>query len=230
MKELKTRYLPQDGIWEQFAGRRIVLAKSDCLEQKVFADNLAALRTQQQDGFELVCGLEQAEPGDLVILFARTSEGAEAWEQTLALLEQLQAVKEHRPEAVLLLSGNEVYGKSFGVSCPQKEDELGYICHTSQTDIPAQCMRTAEHFACRLAAEEQIPVRIARIGELPSGEELHLVLEAAARVLLYGENGSIYNLPSTGAKSEEVSADRAGSPLIPSVLVTDTEKSERLGK
>lgn len=115
------------------------------------------------------------------------------WEETLQLLVQMQGLAETKPAAVLLISGNEVYGKCFGTPHALKEEELGYVCHTAGSDIPAQCMRTAEHFACTLA-QDRLPIRIGRMGplleELPQG-----LLEACARILLYGADAEIYNLP-----------------------------------
>ena len=120
-------------------------------------------------------------------------QAGEAWEETLQLLAQMQSLTETKPSAVLLISGNEVYGKCFGTPHALRENELGYVCHTAGNDIPAQCMRTAEHFACALA-QEQLPVRIGRMG--PLSEELPQdLLEACARILLYGADAEIYNLP-----------------------------------
>lgn len=120
-------------------------------------------------------------------------QAGEDWEETLQLLAQMQSLTETKPAAVLLISGNEVYGKCFGTPHALRENELGYVCHTAGNDIPAQCMRTAEHFACALA-QEQLPVRIGRMGplleELPPG-----LLEVCARILLYGADAEIYNLP-----------------------------------
>lgn len=94
---------------------------------------------------------------------------------------------------MLLISGNEVYGKCFGTPHALREEELGYISHTAGSDIRAQCMRTAEHFACALA-QDGLPVRIGRMGqlseELPQG-----LLETCAKILLYGADAEIYNLP-----------------------------------
>lgn len=68
-------------------------------------------------------------------------QAGEDWEETLQLLSQLQSLAKTRPAAVLLISGNEVYGKCFGTPHALREEELGYISHTAGSDIRAQCMR-----------------------------------------------------------------------------------------
>lgn len=73
-------------------------------------------------------------------------QAGEDWEETLQLLSQLQSLAKTRPAAVLLISGNEVYGKCFGTPHALREEELGYISHTAGSDIRAQCMRTAGAF------------------------------------------------------------------------------------
>lgn len=123
------------------------------------------------------------------------------WEETLQLLAQMQSLAETKPAAVLLISGNEVYGKCFGTPHALKEEELGYVCHTAGSDIPAQCMRTAEHFACALA-QNQLPIRIGRMGALQK-ELPQRLLEACARILLYGADAEIYNLPCDQPDSPE---------------------------
>ena len=149
-------------------------------------------------------------------------QAGEDWEETLQLLAQMQSLTETKPAAVLLISGNEVYGKCFGTPHALKEEELGYVCHTAGSDIPAQCMRTAEHFACALA-QEQLPIRIGRMG--PLSEELPQdLLEACARILLYGADAEIYNLPCDQPDSSEEGLDmsQAGS-----VQMEDAEDSSQ---
>lgn len=129
----------------------------------------------------------------------------EDWRELLGLLPQLRALTAVHPEAVLVISGNEVYGKCFGVPHPLKEAELGYLSHTDCDDAAAQCLRTAEHFACQLAAEQKLSVRVVRMGALGADEAVPSeTLEACARVLLYGGDAQIYNLP--GEKRTEAAA------------------------
>lgn len=135
----------------------------------------------------------------------------EDWRELLGLLPQLRALTAVHPEAVLVISGNEVYGKCFGVPHALKEAELGYLSHTDCDDAAAQCLRTAEHFACQLAAEQKLPVRVVRMGALGADEAVPPeTLEACARVLLCGEDAQIYNLPGekrADAEAEEVAYD-----------------------
>lgn len=123
------------------------------------------------------------------------------WEETLQLLAQMQSLAETKPAAVLLISGNEVYGTCFGTPHALREEELGYVCHTAGSDIPAQCMRTAEHFACALA-QSQLPIRIGRMGAI-SGELPQGLLETCARILLYGADAEIYNLPCSQLSEDD---------------------------
>ncbi len=149
-------------------------------------------------------------------------ETRENWDEVLSLVERMERLRLREPEAVLLVTGSEVYGKWFGEPRPLGEEELGYVCHTSRQDSVGQCMRTAEHFACRLA-KEGLPVKVARLEGLPSGEGLPEVLEAVVSVLTAGRNGEVYNIPEPGK-----TGDSAHSPLRPAAVRMDGGKTERL--
>lgn len=140
--------------------------------------------------------------------------GNDLWHSFLRLTEQLEQIRTTKPRAVLLMSDTCVYGKVFGMPHALKEEETGYVCHTDSGDMGVQCMRMAEHLCARLAREEGIPVKIARVdrrtlmeiedsrndgkelqtGRIPGGE----LLEAMLRVLLDGVPGEAYNLPGSG--------------------------------
>lgn len=232
-----------DGIWESFAGGRIVLAGIHGPEYQAFFQSLVSISRTSSAGFRVLDGVENIQEGDYVLLFARPTapeavppaprerrrtparenkdwsapfeetarhmkwekssglwkQAGEEWNETLQLLGQMQQLIGTKPAAVLLLSGNEVYGACFGTAHARPEEEIGYVCHTAGSDIAAQCMRTAEHFACAL---EQVPIRVGRMGTLPEGEALSGLLEACARVLLYGADSEIYNLPCEAEEAQ----------------------------
>lgn len=252
----------QGNIWQQFAGKRLVLAGVDGPEYQAFFQSLAGISSRTGAGFRVVDGVENVLDGDYVLLFARPSGGrmtgdgagdgkaarrparkgnpdweapfddpsahyswrkapgsvkaaGEDWRELLGLLPQLRALTAVHPEAVLVISGNEVYGKCFGVPHALKEAELGYLSHTDCDDAAAQCLRTAEHFACQLAAEQKLPVRVVRMGALGADEAVPSeTLEACARVLLCGEDAQIYNLPGekrADAEAEDILYDAENS-------------------
>ena len=183
-------------------------------------------------------GEEQIREGDYVLLFARTavpdrkrkasewttkpedwSIAADDWEETMKLLETLRSLPEKKPAGVLLISGNEVYGKSYGYRQAKKEDDLGYICHTNAADAAAQCMRMAEQFACRLAAEKNLPVRVVRMDGNAETEALRRLPLQAMRVLMLGASGEIYNI---SGKKDEPAAEKPKTPV-------DGKKPIRIG-
>ncbi len=156
----------------------------------------------------------------------------ENWQETLELLAKLGEAARIHPQAVLLVSGNEAYGKIFGLPHALKENEFGYVSHTDSEDSTAQCLRTAEHFACSLAKEQDFPVRIARIGAVPDGDELITLLRNCVKVLLYGKNGEIYNLsaeePEKAEAGDEADRNAAASEknrTAESVHGTDAEQN-----
>lgn len=239
------RLADREAVWERLDGKRIVVAGAAGEEQEKMLRNLAEIGSRREKGFAVEPGLEKAGPGDYVLLFANRGAAAKSiapkagaaswaqasgsWEQTradwdgmLSLAKEMEALRQAEPEAVLLITGSEVYGKSFGKAHPLREEELGYVCHAGRQDGAAQCMRTAEHFACRLA-KEGLPVKAARMDSLPSGEELAGFLDTVMTVLLDGGIGEIYNIPAP-----EEARDGFHSPLRPMAIRMEGGKAERL--
>lgn len=242
-------------IWKNFEGSRIVLAGVRNNDRELFGESLGSVGSQSGGMFAVLDGEEQVREGDYVLLFARTAAvdrkrkasewtteaedwklAANDWNETLRLLETLQSLPEKKPAGVLLVSGNEVYGKSYGYRHARTEAELGYVCHTSAADTQAQCMRMAEQFACRLAAEKKLPVRIVRINGNAETEELRRLPVQAMRVLMLGAAGEIYNI---SGKKEEPAAEkpkpateakkplRIGDPKIVSFQDRKEEREDR---
>lgn len=248
---LEKRLDDRDAVWERMKGKRIVVAGAGGEVQERMLRNLAEMGSRREQGFVVETDLENVGPGDYVLLFAargreknggdgaasadgerqrksweRVSgsweETEENWDAVLSLAERMESLGRREPEAVLLVTGGEVYGKWFGASRPLREEELGYLCHTSRQDSVGQCMRTAEYFACRLAGEG-LPVKVARLESLPAGEGLAEVLSTVVSVLAEGRNGDVYNIPEPGKEEAFVH-----SPLRPVMVRMDGGKAERL--
>lgn len=231
-------------IWNDLQGKRIVLAGVRSGEYELFLENLARIAARPEPLFCVQEGVETVQEGDLVILFAGPQAGGE-WIQELNVLEQLASLAKARTGAVLLVSTSAVYGKSFG--CPHllRENDIGYVGHAERGDLAAQCLRTAEHFAYRFAQENNVPVKIARMGMqdggaasagisgAPGSVRTDILMEAAVKVLLYGAPGEAYNLPDgVGCEAQEVrgAGGQTHSPLQPIPVRMDTEKLETLGR
>ena len=144
-------------IWKNFEGSRIVLAGVRNSDRALFGESLGTVASQMGGAVTVSDGEEQIREGDYVLLFTRTAVpdrkrkasewttkpedwnmAADDWEKTMKLLETLRSLPEKKPAGVLLISGNEVYGKSYGYRQAKKEEDLGYICHTNAADAAAQ--------------------------------------------------------------------------------------------
>ena len=66
-------------------------------------------------------------------------------------------------------------------------------------------MRMAEQFACRLAAEKNLPVRVVRMDGNAETEALRRLPLQAMRVLMLGASGEIYNI---SGKKDEPAAEK----------------------
>lgn len=242
---------------------KLVLGGCSGRKRQEFTDNLTHLVRQHQVDITVADGPEQAKDGDYVLLFCGDSETAASWEQKkddadrkdpenkkqsfdypqmLFLAGQMEHLVKIHPQAAVLVSDYCVYGRSFGGTEKKKENELGYVCHTSAGEVSAQCMRTAEHLACRLARENGLNLKVARTENNSSGDAGKQMIAAVLQVLLEGKSGEIYNLPDTDIQNKafpEISDEickEAGvltwkekrSPLSAMKIVPDTAKYEGL--
>lgn len=224
MKENAEVCLTEKKIWKELAGKRIIMAGLDGEQKNMFAENLAHICSQ--NGVELTVSrqFEERKPEDLVLLFGQMSSIQETDVQggfrcLERLMEQLKELTKQPSSSAVLVSDCGVYGKQYGTAKKQKENELGYISHTKKEEQHLHYLRMAEHLACRLAKEENLPIKVVRQDKTVEAKDLERMLESALTVLLYGENGEIYNLLTGEGEEQEMH-----SPLSPMRIVTDTEK------
>ena len=222
-KEIRISGLPAF-IWQKLEGKKLVVAGPESRQKQIFSRCLAQLN-EEKGAFSLGWELENAGKEDYVLLFGVTEE-KDSPAVLEKLLGQMELLAGKKTAGAVLISDNRVYGKCFGLPHRLKEEELGYICHTSVSETDLQCMRTAEHFAHRLAAEEAVPICVARGEETQTGKGTQRMIEAALKVLLLGKPGECYNLPGDDTSAETEKEDR--SPFLPVKILTDTEKTEKL--
>lgn len=212
------KYLDPSGIlWERLAGRKIILAGISGRQKESFWQSLTYKSSQMGGAFEVSDDLEKAGERDCVLLFG----GTERIEASGALLEHLKILASKKIASAVLLSDARVYGKMFGTEHPVKEDETGYVSHTSGEEQAAFAMRLAENLAYRLA-QAGVPIRIARMEAEQDGIQEE-TLEAVLGILVCGIPGEVYNLPARQEKEEE---KEGRSPLSPMRIVMDTSKFE----
>lgn len=211
------------------------------LEQSSAAGTVACV--QQTDGSgksgDGSCARQTAEltREDYALLFGcyaadQDSQNARWFEELTEAIIRIQNV---RPRSVLFISDRMVYGKVFGEQHLLREDEIGYVCHTSADDTTAQWMRTAEHFCARLAREEALPVKIVRADwehipvMLQKEGESTTILNTILGILKDGIAGEAYNISGLTAdilarKNAECAKTR--SPLAPVTVLPDIRKAE----
>lgn len=265
-KQEKINAIPEL-VQERLSGKRLILGGCNGKLREGFVQNLVYIIEQSKADIVLLNGTKKAKAGDYVLLFGETPETVRTgmskkaadgsktetgdgygYEDLFALGEDLQILAKADPGEVLFISDCAVYGKSFGEGYARKEEDLGYVSHTSRAEISVQNLRMAEHLVCRTAREDGLRAKVVRAhGGLYDGEAKAVIL-AALQVLIYGTCGEIYNLPvrqdeMSGAafgvsakKADRNAAEKevlvwkeARSPLAPMEVVPDTGKFEQLG-
>lgn len=242
---MKTEKLDREAqICAALNGRRIVFAGLQNEQRQIYEQNLLHLFRQKQVNVQTADSIRTVTKDDLVLIFGKIEDahGGESDKsltqtakkagtqqtkraQLLSLMEQLALLAEKKPAGAVLLSDCLVYGKQFGTPHKYKEDELGFLSHTDQKESVLQYMRMAEHLACRMAAEEQLHIRVARQDLRTETENLGQVMEVLLMLLLYGADGEIYNLPQSGQPWTYGEMEE-GSPLSPLEIILDTEKAD----
>lgn len=244
---MKTEKLDRESqINAALGGRRIIFAGLQNEQRQIYEQNLLHLFRQKQIKVQTTDSIRTVTNDDLVLLFGKIEDehcaeldksltqkekkaGVQQTKRTqlISLMEQLVLLAEKKPAGAVLLSDCLVYGKQFGTPHKYKEEELGYLSHTDQKESALQYMRMAEHLACRLAAEEQLHIRVARQDLRAETENLGEVMEALLLLLLYGADGEIYNLPQSGQPWTYGEVEE-GSPLSPLEIRLDTEKADAM--
>lgn len=182
--------------------KKIILAGNSCGKRQQFLDEL----TGHTEEYEVSEELQEADQTSCVLLFG-DPDGKKELDELLGALSYLAKV---RPYRAALISDIRVYGALFGITHPPKEHELGYACHMREDERSITNLRTAEHFACRLAREEGLDIRVLRDAWNAREDEAPKRIAEAMKLLLDSERGQVYNLP--GALREETEAP---SPLSP---------------
>lgn len=242
MEKLEKINTTPELVLERLAGKRLILGGCNGKLREHFVQNLVYLMEQSRADIVLHNGVEKAQAGDYVLLFGENLEmdqrqrisadgiGASREEmydyaELLTLGADLQKLAKTKVGSVVFLSDTAVYGKCFGEQHARKEEELGYVSHTSKGEISVQNMRMAEHLVCRLAHEEGVEAKVVRARAGLYEEDAKNVILEALWVLLCGERGEIYNLPAGERPVMEQSAGEH-SPLAPIGIVPDTGKFE----
>ncbi len=214
-------FLTRETIKAKLCGRRLIFLGEDCAQKQSFMQNLAHLASQWENSFEIFDGEKDPGAGDYVFLFADAESGKALPSE---LLDDLRSLEGRPVTAAVLISDMTVYGCCFDEEQLRGTEELGYVCHTRESDIAAQNLRLAEHLVCKMAREEKIPLRIARAQGNLAGEELEEMILDALLVALEGNDGEIYNLPGRAGDRE----NPEHSPLAPKMPTVDTGKVELL--
>ena len=201
-------------IWDRLRGGRVLVLGQESEAKDRFSGRLKEI-CEKKDKLLQISERPDDMCSDDYVIVSGVSDG---WNGFFLLTGYLRQIGEVKPKAVLLLSDVSVYGKLYGEERPVKEDELGYVCHTDPDDQGAQRLRVAEHLCSRMAREDGIAVKIAR---LPGGwNDMEMIL----RVLLDGVSGEAYNIPGVCGEGSGAKSDRT-SALMPNLIVTDTEKA-----
>ena len=76
-------------------------------------------------------------------------------------------------------------------------------------------MRMAEHMVCRMAKEENMPVKVIRINRNADAEEMRMMMPYILGILLNGSSGEIYNVLADLQEQEiRETAEDENSPLV----------------
>ncbi len=153
-----------------------------------------------------------------------------SWTEFGALTNALQSIRKTKPTATVFVSDSSVYGKLFDEPHLIREDEIGYLCHTDEDLQDGQVLRMTEHLCSRLAREDGINIRIARLQRsFQSAEDaannVSDMTETLLRVLLLGTPGEPYNISGPWQVSQDMEEI---SPLSPNKIVEDLAKAKSL--
>lgn len=217
-------------LWAELAGRTMIVTGPDEGGRQEFAQNLAHLAGLQRTELPVADRLEAAAAEDFVIFFAGMPQADTTGQQEAIasdvhgashpgqgyaaalseMLDSLEALSNADFTAAVVVTDYRVFGKCFGRERALREEELGYVCHTSTAEQPQFGMRLAEQLACRMARENGVNIKVVRVPcELQLGDAQKKLIEEVLSVLLYGEAGEVYSLPDLQAASAAGEASAA---------------------
>ncbi len=240
-------------VLDRLQGRRILVLGRESEIKTSLMEELKKMSRQTEARFEVSAQGEIA-PEDYVILMGTAAAAPKqaqkretqkyswirekkgkgeylgSWMEFRTLTDTLQGIRGAKPAAVAFVSDSTVYGKLFGEPHSVREDEIGYLCHTDEDFQEAQSLRVAEHLCGRLAREDGINIRVARIqsplqGDGDSLDGIPDMAGSLLRVLIFGTAGEPYNIP--GPRQIPGKAEKL-SPLSPNIVVEELTKIKSL--
>lgn len=216
---------------------KVWLPGQESKEKQMFLAWLRRPGTQADREFISVTRAEEIAPEDRtdcrVLLFGSmdSADGTVAWRSFEKLTETLLQAAALRPRRLLFVSDMMVYGKLFGEQRLVREDEIGYLSHTTDREMAAQCLRTVENLCFRLAREEGLNAGIVRADwkTVFAGTGECRMRETLLNILENGAPGEVFNLSEESLKERILRNERcaeARSPLSPITVIPDTGKAE----
>lgn len=183
-------------VRSRLKGKTICLCGSDDRVQELMKHSLDEINSQNELNMQILTNMESVSEKDHLVLMTGTirGSGSGCLKHLDVLMTEMERIMEKEPEAVVYVSDSRVYGKSFGPQISHREEELGYVCHTSLNEMDCQCMRMAEHLVCRMAKEEHMPAKVVRLNQDAEGTEVYEMMPYILGVLLNGISGEIYNV------------------------------------
>lgn len=230
-----------DEMCSRLKEKRICLYGLDAWTRELMKNSLEYINGQNTLNIQILDyrELQDEFAPDLAIVIGEMEEKGGAYlEQLDVLMTEMEKVQKAKPEAAVYISDSRVYGKSFGTQVSRREEELGYVCHTSMDEMDRQCMRMAEHLVSRMAKEEHFPVKLVRLDQKPGAKELYVMMPYILGVLLNGDPGEVYNVTEavdqqeqnendqrkSKAESKPLSWEENRSPLTEMEIRMNTEK------
>lgn len=202
-------------VCSRLKGKTICLCGSDERMKELMKHSLDEINGQNELMMQILTEKEVVpEKGKLILVTGIIQgTGSESLNQLDAQMAEMETIMKSEPEAVVYISDSRVYGKSFGPQISRNENELGYVCHTSMEEMELQCMRMAEHLVCRMAKEEQMPVKTVRLDRKAEEKELYELVPYILGVLLNGMSGEIYNVAAADLDDQKNAEEAESGPL-----------------
>lgn len=203
-------------IRDRLNGKTICLCGSDDGLKELLKRSLNDISSQNELHMQVLTKRD-SEKGNLILMTGKIQgTGSECLKQLDAYMEEMEQIRKDEPESVVYISDSCVYGKSFGPQVSRREEELGYVCHTSMAEMNSQCMRMAEHMVCRMAKEDGMPVKVIRLNQQADENDMDKRMPYILGVLMNGISGEIYNVAAADLQeaSKQNAAETGDSPFV----------------